>query len=371
MLNIEEAVMNYLENKLMEFSLKLIDENKAKIIVPVFAEEGYWFGGGNMVEDESGNLYVSGRFRNSGDSRTGLDLGDRGAELAIFKSSDKGNNWEKIKSIYKKELPNGVLSIEGTALRFNKSNSTVELYISSEKSENKYPEHLKEFLKPGTGVWDIDVIVADKIENLNPSSIKKLIKGTDSRFIHLKDPFVYDSYNGNKYLLFCTHPYNWTSSNTGYIKRKDDSLNFEEPIFYFFEKGHTWDVAMTRGTCIIDLPQIGILKDKRISLFFYDGGECVRNLDEHSRAVKRPRGYSCEELGGVAYIENGSLNHIERISKELPLFISPYGTGCSRYVDALITKDGIYATWQQSQKDKSQPLVMNFLNNSQIEEILK
>ena len=46
--------MDYLEKKLMEFSLKLIDENKAKIIVPVFAKEGYWFGGGNMVEDEEG-----------------------------------------------------------------------------------------------------------------------------------------------------------------------------------------------------------------------------------------------------------------------------------------------------------------------------
>ena len=178
--------MNDLEKKLMEFSVKLIDEKKAKIIVPVVEETGYWFGGGNMVEDKEGNLYISGRYRNSGDSRTGLDLGDRGAELAIFKSSDKGKTWTKIKSILKKELPRGVLSIEGTALRFNKDNE-VELYISSEKSENNYPPHLKEYLKPGTGVWDIDVIVADKIENLNASNVKELIKGEDSRFIHLKD----------------------------------------------------------------------------------------------------------------------------------------------------------------------------------------
>ncbi|KLI43867.1 sialidase family protein [Brachyspira hyodysenteriae] len=359
-----------LEKKLMEFSLRLIDEKKAKIIVPVTPETGYWFGGGNMIEDKEGNLYISGRYRNSGDSRTGLDLGDRGAELAIFKSSDKGNTWTKIKSILKKELPRGVLSIEGTALRFNKDNE-VELYISSEKSENKYPDHLKEYLKPGTGVWDIDVIVADKIENLSASNVKELIKGEDSRFIHLKDPFVYDSYNGEKYLMFCTHPYNWTSSNTGYMLRRGEKLNFEAPVFYFFEKGHTWDIAMTRGTCVVDMPQIGVLKNKRISLFFYDGGECVRNLDEHEKAVKRPRGYSCEELGGVAYIENGSFAHIERISKELPLFVSPYGTGCSRYVDVLRTKDGMYATWQQSQDNKSQPLVMNFLSNAEIEDILK
>ena len=94
--------MNDLEKKLMEFSVKLIDEKKAKIIVPVVEETGYWFGGGNMVEDKEGNLYISGRYRNSGDSRTGLDLGDRGAELAIFKSSDKGKTWTKIKSILKR-----------------------------------------------------------------------------------------------------------------------------------------------------------------------------------------------------------------------------------------------------------------------------
>ena len=128
---------------------------------------------------------------------------------------------------------------------------------------------------------------------------------------------------------------------------------------------------MTRGTCIVDMPQVGILRNKRISLFFYDGGECVRNFEEHERALKRPRGYSCEELGGAAYIENGSLNHVERISKEFPLFISPHGTGCSRYVDVLRTKDGMYATWQQSQDNKSQPLVMHFLSNEEIQELLK
>ena len=364
-------MLTEMETKLKNFAVKLIDEKKARIIVPVIEQSGYWFGGGNMVEDSEGNLYYSGRYRNTGDSRTGLDLGDRGSELAIFKSTDKGKTWTKAKSIKKQELKGGAQSIEGTALRFSKTSKKVELFISSEKSEIKYPEHLSDYLKPGTGVWTIDVIVADSIENLDPANVKELIRGDDSRFIHLKDPFLYQCYNGEEYLMFCTHPYNWTSSNTGYMQRRGDELNFEAPCFYFFEKGHTWDVAMTRGTCVIDMPQVGILKNKRISLFFYDGGECVRNFEEHERAHKRPRGYSCEELGGVAYIENGSLKHVERISKEFPLFVSPYGTGCSRYVDVLLTKDGMYATWQQSQENRSQPLVMNFLSNAEIEELLK
>lgn len=125
-----------LEQKLEKLVLAMIDEEKAKIIVPANdTKTGFWFGGGNIIEDKSGNLYVCGRYRNSGDSRTGLSLGDRGSELAIFKSEDKGANWRKVVSIFKKDLPGGVLSIEGTALHW-KDDGRVELFISSEKSEN-------------------------------------------------------------------------------------------------------------------------------------------------------------------------------------------------------------------------------------------
>ena len=38
-------------------------------------------------------------------------------------------------------------------------------------------------------------------------------------------------------------------------------------------------------------PQIGILKDlPPLSLYFYDGAECLRQLDENPLAVARPRG---------------------------------------------------------------------------------
>jgi hypothetical protein len=40
------------------------------------------------------------------------------------------------------------------------------------------------------------------------------------------------------------------------------------------------------------------------------------------------------------------------------------GVGTSRYVDILTTEEGFYATWQQSQADLSQPLVMNFLSRA-------
>ncbi|MCG8651713.1 MAG: hypothetical protein MI861_17870, partial [Pirellulales bacterium] len=141
-----------------------------------------------------------------------------------------------------------------------------------------------------------------------------------------------------------------------------------EPCYDFLARGFTWDVAITRGTALLPLPvQPG---QPTPQLMFYDGGECVRNLDEHNAAVKRPRGYSCEELGGLAWLPNEDLHQVRRISINHPQFVSPHGTGCSRYVDVLATSDGYYATWQQGQSDQSQPLVMNFVPRQRIEAIL-
>ena len=76
------------------------------------------------------------------------------------------------------------------------------------------------------------------------------------------------------------------------------------------------------------------------------------------------------ELGGVAYCQNGDLTTVERLSVIQPMFVSPHGTGCSRYVDVLETSENYIATWQQSQQDGSQPLVMNVVPRSEIESLL-
>ena len=60
----------------------------------------------------------------------------------------------------------------------------------------------------------------------------------------------------------------------------------------------------------------------------------------------------------------------ERLSTLAPAFVSPHGTGCSRYVDVLFTEEYAYATWQQSQDDLSQPLVMNVVEMSTVAEML-
>ena len=360
-----------MQQRLTQFARRLIDQDKARVIVaPQEPSSGYWFGGGNMVQDAGGALWVVGRFRNHGDSRTGLGEGQRGLELAIFRSTDQGKTFEKLVSLSKEDLStetSKVLSIEGTAFRL--THSGVELYVSTEKSGVSYPKGLESYLKPGTGVWTIDRLTANKIDSLGDAAVEPFLAVEDSRFVHVKDPFI-GSHHGKAALMFCSHPFSWTSSNTGYVMLDDAGASQGEPCFDFFARGFAWDVAMTRGTAVLPVPKIGVFADRDVSLLFYDGGECVRNLDEHASAVKRPRGYSCEELGGVAYFDKQDLHTVQRLSINQPMFVSPYGTGCSRYVDVLVTDDGYYATWQQAQADGSQPLVMNFLSTQEANHIL-
>jgi hypothetical protein len=360
------------KEKLTEFSRALIDQHAAKIVVPAIeAAPGFWFGGGNLIEDDDGSLFLVGRFRDAGDSRTGLAVGRRGWELAIFKSQNQGQSFEKIVQFSKDDLTIGdqtVLSIEGSALL--KTENGVELFVSCEKNNVGLPANYEEFIKPGTGVWSIDRLHAKNVADLQTATTELLLSATDPQFLHVKDPFVYNSSDGKNLLLFCSHPFSWSSSNTGYTVRQADTSSFEQPVFDFFPRGFTWDVAMTRGTCVLDVPRVGPFAERQFSLMFYDGGECVRDHHQHTSGIHRPRGYSCEELGGVAFLVDGDFDKIDRLSVNFPLFVSPYGTGCSRYVDVLETADGFYATWQQAQSDGSQPLVMNFLSQENARAIL-
>ncbi len=359
------------KQRLIAFAQRLIDQTSATTIVPPQRPgTGHWFGGGNMVQDAAGKLWLVGRFRNHGDSRTGLGMGERGLELAVFGSDDQGKNWRKEVSFSKSDLDVGehkVLSIEGTALRLTESG--VELYLSTEKSGISYPSEVRDFLKPGTGVWTIDRIVADSVAGLAGLSPQTILSSDDPRFVQVKDPFLYKA-RDQTHLMYCTHPFCWSSSNTGYVPLSAESKIADSPNNDFFPRGFTWDVAMTRGTAILDVPNVGQFADTNASLFFYDGGECVRDLDQHKSAVTRPRGYSCEELGGLACLTDHDFSSIERLSVNAPMFVSPHGTGCSRYVDVLATEDGFYATWQQSQDDHSQPLVMNFVSATEAAELL-
>ena len=367
-------VINAQQKNIHNLLTSLLDQNRARILFPSNQQRpGFWFGGGNIVRGENGTLWICGRYRDFGDSRTGINAGTRGLELAIFCSQDKGKSFKKVQSWSKADLSykdRSVVSIEGTSLH-QLNNGHWELFLSTEKM-GSYPDDLEDFQKPGTGVWSIDRIAGESPDQLNLDSLAPVLGGMDvPSYLHVKDPVVYDDVNGNTSMFFCTHPFSWASGNTGFAVRTMDEAPFSLKNWEIVNRGPCWDVASTRITCRMQIPSLGCFKHASThSIYFYDGAECMNLLDENERALKRPRGYSCEELGGAMIGLDKEFPQMERLSLLEPLFISPWGTRCSRYVKTLITSSGIHAIWQQSQIDGSQPLVYHFLPMQQVESIL-
>lgn len=361
-------------NALQKLLTALIDQEEARVLVsPYQTESGFWFGGGNPVQDEDGVIWLTGRYRNVGDSRTGLAAGQRGLECALFRSEDGGRSFEKIRSWSKADVsyPHApTVSIEGTSLH-RMANGTWELFISTEK-EVTYPHDLAAYQKPGTGVWSIDRFTGDTPDTLDVSTLSPVLENvSEPGYLHVKDPVVFDRPDGGTVLIFCSHPFSWAASNTGLALRKPGNTAFEVVSWEMVGRGACWDVAATRITGRLSVPQIGVFADDPpCTVYFYDGAECLRLHEENAQAHKRSRGYSCEEIGGAFFGWDADFPALDRLSVTGPWFVSPYGTGCSRYVETLMTDDGILAVWQQAQPDGSQPLVGHFLEMDRVGDLL-
>jgi len=348
---------------LLRLAISLIDQREARVLVPpLHPSSGFWFGGGNIARADDGSLLIVGRYRSAGDSRLGVSAGQRGLELAIFRAESVHGPWEKILTWSKEELNCGgkaVVSIEGASLLVHPDR--VELFVSTEK-DVPYPPEVADYQKPGTGVWSIDVISAPALEKLKSAPVTELFTGRDLAHLHVKDPTAFHLPDGRTGMIYCNHPYTWSSSNSSLAIRPAGGSAFEHVTDEWLPRGPVWDISVTRITDRMPIPRVGVFKDTEpASLYFYCGAEALRQLDENPHAVRRPRGWSCEEIGGVAWGLDREFPKIQRLSVDGPLFTSPNGTGCSRYVSTLVLEDGILAAWQQSQKDLSQPLVGHFL----------
>jgi hypothetical protein len=354
----------------------LIDQQRARIAIPPYENRsGFWFGGGNMLQEDDGTIWLAGRYRNVGDSRTGTDSGTRGLELAIFRSDDLGASFEKVASYSKTDLKvagSDVVSIEGVSLS-RLSDGSWELLISTEKAI-AYPPPWQQYQKPRTGVWTIDSMQGERPDRFDLTSLKPIINSLDHpETLHVKDPVSLllpdkNQKSAKAAMIFCSHPFNWTSSNSGLAQRDADG-GCRVVDWQIVPRGMTWDVAVTRITARMPIPQVGLFSNAPpASVYFYDGAECVRQLEENVSARHRPRGYSCEEIGGAFFGWDHEFPNMKRLSLYEPLFVSPHGTGCSRYVDVLTTNSGgLLASWQQSQSDLSQPLVLHQLRPEEIE----
>jgi hypothetical protein len=355
-----------LAERLVAVARRLVPAEGAQLLVePRAAEQGFWFGGGNICRDADGSLLLCGRYRNGGDSRSGIEAGPRGAEIAVLRSTDGGERFEHVLSLLKPDVaPEGreVLSIEGCCLR--RTESGLELYVSSEKRAD-YPDRLRGFQKPGTGVWSIDVLGAPSVEALAEARPEPVLAPGPPAWLHVKDPVLFEL-GGSTWMTFCSHPYSWTSSNTGLARQGADGA-FQVVSWGILPRGTVWDVAVTRVTARLRLPAAGVLREGGpVALYFYDGAECMH---DHGRGG-RPRGYSCEELGGLAAGRDGEFPRLERLSVERPLLVSPHATGCNRYVSAFEDDERYVLTWQRAAPDGSQPLVVNRVPRSEVAALL-
>jgi hypothetical protein len=367
-----------LPEKLRQLGLRLLDQHAARTLVPALGEaSGYWFGGGNLVQEPSGDLLLCGRYRNSGDARKGTDAGERGLELSIFRATNPEGPFEKMHSFSKADLSTedaSVVSIEGGSLLPSVDGESWELFVSTEK-QIPYPKNLIHFQKPGTGVWSIDCLSGDSSEptSISTENSATVLSTSEGGFLHMKDPVAFRTSDGFTQLVFCSHPFSWSSSNTGLATREASGGPFHLVSKSLLDRGPSWDVACVRVTERLPLPQVGILENLApLSLYFYDGAECLRSLDQNPKAARRPRGYSCEELGGLAWGFDDEFPQLRRISQDFPLFISPHSTGCSRYASAIFLADGtLSAAWQQVAADGSQPLVGHSLNAEEVARVLR
>ena len=106
-------------DRLKELGARLIDQRNARILVPALGNQsGFWFGGGNLVQEQDGTILACGRFRNPGDARTGTGTGERGLEFAIFSGSSPDAEFTKTLSFSKNDLSvnEEVVSFEGARL---------------------------------------------------------------------------------------------------------------------------------------------------------------------------------------------------------------------------------------------------------------
>jgi hypothetical protein len=353
---------------------RLVDQGKARILVPPYeASSGFWFGGGNAVRAADGTLWLVGRYRNFGDSRTGTAAGARGLELALFESQDGGQSFKKVQSWSKADLSSSegwVLSIEGACLHFIEEGKA-ELFVSTEK-EQDYPNSVRAHQKPGTGVWSIDVFTGENPSSLDLATLKPVLADTPPpEYLHVKDPVVLADNGADTVLAFCGHPFSWSSANTGYAVRERKGKVFQVKNWEMAPRGPAWDVAGTRVTGRLRVPQVGRFAGAPpVSVYFYDGLECYRLHEQSASGVSRPRGYSCEEIAGAFYGFDEEFPKVTRLSMLQPFFVSPHGTGCCRYIDVVNTGNGLLATWQQSQPDFSQPLVGHFVEADEVNRTL-
>ena len=282
---------------------------------------GYWAGGHKVYFDEESNRFVL--FHRL---RTPLELG-RGGWCGISVSDD-GIRFEKVWEATKEQFAASSIEV-GQVIRTPTGNW--RLYISYELA--------------GARMWRVDVLEAERIEDLATQSRRTVLQPSDYGVGSIKDPVVYlvdEEYHvyvvgggarrppeSNQQVLYA-----WGTETT-FLARSTDGLYFPslEVVFKPTQKD-TWDGRRARINSIIEADGA--------FLAFYDGGRTFYD--------------TYEEWCGIAWSEDGT--DFNRIELNEPWIRSPYGS--VRYVCVILRPEGVFFYYEYTRDDGSHDLRVAF-----------
>ncbi len=315
-------------------TLKLFEPEKGTVVAtPPGRGPGYWAGASGVLYDEDdGKFYLYYRLRRPRFIENGKEIG-RGYECVILESKDGINFktiWRADKSYF------GGISLEKASL-IKTLDGRYRLYIS--------------YVDPEDNRWRIDMIEADRIENLDPAKKTKIFTSSDLGVEGVKDPEVI-ILGGLYYMVVSYAPspvdlnpvlkskmhetadvYNTgiTKSCTGLAVSRD-GVNFKWLGDILSPREDSWDAYATRITSILYSPPVFYA--------FYDGS---RDVSENY-----------EEKLGLAISLN--LRDFEIVSMDKPILLSPYSSRSLRYVGVIPVFGRLYYYYEMAVADGSHEL---------------
>ena len=291
-----------------EFIEKLVasfrPEEGTTVFAPSGKGKGYWVGAPSCLYDE-GKFYLACRLR---------DPERRGDKFFVAQSAD-GINLQKIWETDKEEWEAN--SLERGALLKTPA-GRYHLYMSVEDKRD--------------GRWRIELLEEDSPSSFDVEKRRVIIHPDQVKKSWVKDPWI--MFHQGKYHMFL-HCLSQEGVKSTALLTSEDGINFGW-VREVLPRGEKWDSYCSRVTSVLQLPEI--------YLAFYDGARTIRENQE--------------EKTGLAKSED--LLNWERISKDKPIFTSPYGS--LRYVESLVLGNKLYLWYEYAHKCGSHELKMQKLN---------
>lgn len=292
------------------------------IVEPTGRGYGYWAGGSKATFDpQSGKFYLFYR------QRTPLERG-RGGRCAVAESDD-GVHFHDIWSATKEDFCANSIEV-GCPVK--DTSGEWRLYVSYEYAQGNY--------------WRVDVLRGESLAHLEVQGRRTVMLPFDYGLSFIKDPVIYLREGSYWAYLAVSPPQRYRAEDDDsrvlighdatMLLISEDGLRFPRGRYVFKPDGQGWDGVRARINSIVPV-EGGYAA-------FYDGGAGAYD--------------NYEEMCGLAFSRD--MVHFERLTRDKPWVLSPYG--CIRYVYALPVEDKLYIYYEYTRPDLSHELRVNIIS---------